>query len=392
MAAETARQFEALEAQARKIMAVFVEAGHELVAPAIIQPAGVFLDVIGEALRARTYVFTDAEGAELCLRPDLTVPTCRLHLERHADARVPARYCYNGPAFRFQPQGASRVHPREFRQAGIESFGAADRETAEAETLATIVAALRAAGLREFRLTIGDLGLFRAILEAAAMPPRARTRLAHSFWRPQDFRAELKRLAAEPASAARAVPDALRARLDPASPDAAETAVAEYLEREGIEIVGTRTAAEIAAGLLAKIEDARSPPLAPAAVSLIEGYVAVKSSARAAPVKLAGLARANGGGFEKALAAFERRLALLAGAGIDLDRCEFSAEFGRNLEYYTGLVFEIVGPGLGRLSPVAGGGRYDGLLRAAGAAADVPAVGGAIHTERLLAAVTGEVL
>ncbi|MEQ1671965.1 MAG: ATP phosphoribosyltransferase regulatory subunit, partial [Hyphomicrobium sp.] len=58
-------------------------------------------------------------------------------------------------------------------------------------------------------------------------------------------------------------------------------------------------------------------------------------------------------------------------------------------EYYTGLVFEVLAPALGAQSPVAGGGRYDGLMRAAGASADVPAVGGAIHTERLLAALDG---
>ena len=35
------------------------------------------LDAIGEALRARTYVFIDPDGDELCLRPDLTVPALR---------------------------------------------------------------------------------------------------------------------------------------------------------------------------------------------------------------------------------------------------------------------------------------------------------------------------
>ena len=44
---------------------------------------------------------------------------------------------------------------------------------------------------------------------------------------------------------------------------------------------------------------------------------------------------------------------------------------------------------LGKRSPVAGGGRYDGLMRMCGAPADVAAVGGAIHTERLLKAVRG---
>ncbi|MET0408185.1 MAG: ATP phosphoribosyltransferase regulatory subunit, partial [Hyphomicrobium sp.] len=106
MTAETVQNLEALALQAQTLMSVFTKAGYDAVAPAIIQPADVFLDVIGESLRGRTYVFTDQDGAELCLRPDITVPTCRLHLERHAEPMTPARYCYNGPAFRFQPQGA----------------------------------------------------------------------------------------------------------------------------------------------------------------------------------------------------------------------------------------------------------------------------------------------
>src|SRR4026209_2402056 len=77
MAAEAAQKVEALEAQAQRLLGAFTRAGYEQVAPSIIQPAGLFLDVVGEALRARTYVFTDPDGEELCLRPDLTVPTCR---------------------------------------------------------------------------------------------------------------------------------------------------------------------------------------------------------------------------------------------------------------------------------------------------------------------------
>ena len=98
--------------------------GYEQVAPSIIQPADIFLDQIGEEIRSRTYVFTDLAGDELCLRPDLTVPVSRLYLERHPDAKAEARYCYNGPAFRFFPDRSNQAHPREFRQAGIECFGA----------------------------------------------------------------------------------------------------------------------------------------------------------------------------------------------------------------------------------------------------------------------------
>ena len=90
-----------------------------------------------------------------------------------------------------------------------------------------------------------------------------------------------------------------------------------------------------------------------------------------------------------ALETYHRRLQLLASAGIDSDRVQFQAEFGRNLEYYTGFVFEVLVAGLGPQSPIAGGGRYDSLLRAAGAPVDVPAVGAMIHTERLLSAASG---
>src|SRR4029450_3508476 len=161
MAAEAAQKFEALEDQAQRLLATFRRAGYEQGAPSIIQPAGLFLDVIGEALRARTYVFTDPDGEELCLRPDLTVPTCRLHLARYRDGKVPARYCYSGSAFRYQPAGADKAHPREFRQAGIESFAVADREQDDAAVVATIAEALRDAGLAQFTLRLGERGPFQ---------------------------------------------------------------------------------------------------------------------------------------------------------------------------------------------------------------------------------------
>jgi ATP phosphoribosyltransferase regulatory subunit len=92
-------------------------------------------------------------------------------------------------------------------------------------------------------------------------------------------------------------------------------------------------------------------------------------------------------GIAAALRAFERRSVMLAESGIDMSRVPFAGEFGRNVAYYTGFVFEVLAPALGPASPVAGGGRYDGLLKAVGAPHPVPAIGGAIHTERLLAAV-----
>lgn len=389
MAAETALKFEALEAQAQLVMSVFVKAGHEAVAPAIIQPADVFLDCIGEAVRARTYVFTDPEGAELCLRPDLTVPTCRLHIARHQDPATPAKYCYNGPAFRFQAEGADAAHPREFRQAGIERFGDTKREAAETATIALIIEALEEAGLRSWSLRLGDLGLFGAVLDAAALPVRWRKRLGEAFWRPETFRSELKRLSTAPAEIAAKLPADLMSALLPKDLEASEAQVAAYLESRGIDVVGTRTVSEMTERLLDVAADRDARPLDDAAARLIASYVAVSGPARTAGEKISDILKGTKSGVGAALDAYDRRLAQLANAGLDLDRVTFAAEFGRNLEYYTGLVFEVVAPALGSDSPVAGGGRYDGLMRSAGAAQDVPAVGGAIHTERLLQVAKG---
>jgi ATP phosphoribosyltransferase regulatory subunit len=389
MAAETAKQFEALETQAQILMSHFTKAGYEAVAPAIIQPADVFLDVVGEALRARTYVFTDPDGDELCLRPDLTVPTCRLHLERNGHGKVPAKYCYNGPAFRFQPQGADRTHPREFRQAGIESFGDPDREAADSATMTHVVDALGAAGLTDAELTVGDLGLFRALLASLEMPERWRQRLMHRFWRPQCFHDELQRLKSGMSDGLGKKPHELIVSLMDSGEAEAERRVAAYLESQGIEMVGTRTLGEIAERLRWIAADGKTDPLPASTVEEIESYLRVRGPAADAWKTLAGYAKGRPG-MAQALEAYQSRLKLLEDLEGAVARMEFAAEFGRSLEYYTGFVFEVVSSRLGPLSPVAGGGRYDGVLKAAGAPFDVPAVGGAIHTERLLDAIAGD--
>jgi len=75
---------------------------------------------------------------------------------------------------------------------------------------------------------------------------------------------------------------------------------------------------------------------------------------------------------------FEVTWELLEAAGV-ADRV--TVDFGtmRSFDYYSGMVFELLAPGLGL--PLGGGGRYDGVLAAFGAPA--PAAGFAIGIERL---------
>jgi len=386
MAAESAQQFEALEAQAVTLLDVFREGGYEQVAPSIIQPADILLDQIGEAIRGRTYVFTDLSGAELCLRPDLTVPVSRLYLERHPHADVEARYCYNGPAFRFQLKRASEADPREFRQAGIECFGVLDRESADAEVVLLVADAVRSAGLRDFRFRFGDIALFFALLDALSLPERWRLKLRHYFWRPPTFHALLSRLAKGEGAASAGPAAALAATLPVQDLERAEEILASYLDANNLPLAGNRTLGEITERLLDYAADLRAEPLPKEAATVIDYYLSVEASPREAIDRIAGIAQGSGIDLEPGLYMLAHRLDLLEECGVNINAASFATEFGRDFEYYSGMVFQIeVGGDKG--SPIAGGGRYDGLLRSVGARAEVPAVGSAIQTERLLASV-----
>ena len=76
----------------------------------------------------------------------------------------------------------------------------------------------------------------------------------------------------------------------------------------------------------------------------------------------------------------------LSQQGIDPNNLMFDANFGRNLEYYDGFVFEMRVQGGEAHPPLAGGGRYDALTVRLGAESPVPAIGGIIRPEAVLEA------
>src|SRR6478672_5319412 len=115
--------FAALDALAER-------AGYVVTDPPVLQPADLFLDLLGEDMRRRAFLVTDPEGRDFCLRPDFTIPVSLGHLERHPGGSTGA-YAYRGPVFRYRADG-----PGEFLQAGFENFGRRDIEAADAEMLA----------------------------------------------------------------------------------------------------------------------------------------------------------------------------------------------------------------------------------------------------------------
>jgi ATP phosphoribosyltransferase regulatory subunit len=356
----------ALERQNAAIMAVFERAGFDQIAPDIIQPADIFLERSGEDIRARTFVFNDPEGHELCLRPDLTVPACRYHLTHAANVAAEARYSYLGPAFRFPNE---RLSPQEFNQAGLEWFGAAEPVAAEARMVKLAISALEAAGASGLKVTLGDVGLFNALLNDTEMPTRWRRRLRHQFWRPQAFHELLVTFAAGVNSKRSSISPIIDTMKN-------ENAVAAWIEQNEIPLQGTRSVEEVTARLQEKFADRSQAPIKR---DVLENYLGIEGSA--VDVLLLLKTIQGGASYKAAVDAYEQRLEALEELGLNPRRFKFSANFGREIEYYTGLVFQIE---IGELA-VAGGGRYDELLSDLGASEKVPAIGCAIHTERLQA-------
>ena len=81
---------------------------------------------------------------------------------------------------------------------------------------------------------------------------------------------------------------------------------------------------------------------------------------------------------------FDRRLVALRAQGIDTATLDFQASLGRSsMEYYDGFVFGFHGDR--DAPPVASGGRYDALTARLGAGRSIPAVGGVIRPNLVIA-------
>ncbi|MFV0296221.1 MAG: ATP phosphoribosyltransferase regulatory subunit [Hyphomicrobiaceae bacterium] len=389
----SSRWIEALGRQDTIVSSIFARAGFEPVQPAVIQPAALFLDLLGEDLRARTYVFSDPDGRELCLRPDLTIPTAQHYLDQNEGCGEPQRYAYNGVVFRYQREDDNLARPREFRQSGIEHFAPPSPPKAEAEILALTVESIRAAGLRACNVRIGDIGIFDALLEGVDMPARWREQLRHHLRHPAAFRRQLQKLM-KPEEFGRALADPLFRAIEAARRGTIRhgdgvAALEKHLEDQGLAIAGTRTLDEIALQLEGLAADLRSPPLDPRSALLLDAYVKLATPAKDTVSNIQALLKGTDINIDPALEQFEDRLKLTSQEGVDISEAPFSGGFGRQFEYYTGFVFEILSGALAEDTPVAGGGRYDKLVETINSGVSIAAVGAAIHADRLLLAVRG---
>src|SRR6266550_5922232 len=364
--------------RAQALIGAYLRAGYARIDPPLLQPAEPFLDLSGEDIRRRMFLTADPQGREMCLRPDLTIPVSRAYLQSAA-AGKPAGFCYLGAVFRHRP-GASA----EFLQLGIESFGRPDKAAADAEMLALGLEATAQYGLTGSEIRIGDIGLFSAFIAALDLAPAWKRRLIKDFNRKSSLKHDLNQLTL---AAADNPPEyqGVLAALAGSDPKAAHALVTDLLSIAGITAVGGRSVGEIADRFLEQAALGASSGLPRHTRALIEKFLAVAGDPREAAAKLHAFAREAKISLKPALDLFENRTCALSARGVDVSRIHFSTAFGRGLDYYTGVVFELDDPRTQANGPLVAGGRYDGLLTRLGSARAISAVGFAVWIERLAA-------
>ncbi|MCI9531007.1 MAG: ATP phosphoribosyltransferase regulatory subunit [Lachnospiraceae bacterium] len=165
---------------ARKL--ILQESLHELLRQygyhAIETPTFEFFDIfskeIGTTPSKDLYKFFDREGNTLVLRPDMTPSIARCAAKYYGDEPFPVRLCYMGNTFINNSSYQGRL--KESTQLGAELIGD-NSVDADAEILALVVNALKTAGLQEFQVGVGHVGIFQGLVQAAGLEEEAEQEL-----------------------------------------------------------------------------------------------------------------------------------------------------------------------------------------------------------------------
>ena len=169
---DAARRIRHLE---QTLLGVLTSGGYE----EVILPMFEYLDVLAPGLESeliqKCYQFVDrATGRLMLLRPDATAQIARTIAMGMMGTTLPLRLCYRTSVFRYEREHAGR--DREIFQVGAELIGV-DGVTGDAEVLTLLLDCLRAVGLPSFKVAVGHVGFFTALLVRAGLSKEGQKRV-----------------------------------------------------------------------------------------------------------------------------------------------------------------------------------------------------------------------
>lgn len=156
------KECQARRAVEERVKMVFRSLGYS----EVVTPELEFYDVFANEFRPlpqeMMYKFIDARGRILVLRPDNTMPIARLVSTKLRSFAPPLRLYYDQTVYRVSPTMTGRRD--EVPQCGVELIGVGGMR-ADLEVVATAVETLRSAAAIDFRLELGHVGFYKAIID-----------------------------------------------------------------------------------------------------------------------------------------------------------------------------------------------------------------------------------
>ncbi len=336
------------------IIKTFESKGFVLSEPDVLLDSNYIIERSGEKFRSSMLTFEREDGKTMCLRPDLTVASCISFLQKKTTSKI----YYSGQAYRkSNKKGSNFIN----NQLGIEILGSKNEIQDDFKVISTILSSAKKIKKKKIQIKVGDIGLFKSLIYALDMPERWKLRLIRHFWRPNYFAELLKRLEKN-------------TDIDPVTFDADKKRFYEMKKLNQDKVIAGRSISEILKRFDKKIKDPRSFDDGKKIVKIIKSFLKINCKLSELDKKLLNFAEKNN--LNKDIFKDLKSVLNLKKLNQDIN---FIVNFGRDIEYYTGIVFEV----FSGKKEIARGGRYDDLLKSLGAKKNIPAVGAAINLKNI---------
>ena len=310
----------------------------------------------GESFRKFIFSFTDQGGNELCLRPDLTIVSCLRYLENNLKGKE--KIFYNGQAYR---KSENKKDSIVRNQVGFEIIGSRNEKNDDKEIINTSLKSLKNFNYSSGEITIGNVEIFNLLISKLDIPKRWKLRLSRHFWREDYFNDLLKRLETN-------------SDVDPTIVEIDKKRYFRMLKDDQSTIIANRTINEILSRFDKKIKDPRRPSKGRNISKIIKEFLKIKCPINNAAKVLNKFFKKY-----KINLLVDQRYFPISKNKINKLNVTFSAAFGRQLEYYTGMVFKIDIKSKSKIINCCNGGRYDKLISDLGSKKQTPAVGAALN-------------
>ena len=310
----------------------------------------------GESFRKFIFSFIDQTGNELCLRPDLTIASCLRYLENNLKGKE--KIFYSGQAYRKSENKKDSIIRN---QIGFEIIGSQSEKIDDKEIINTSLKSLKNFKYSSGTITIGNVEIFNLLISKLDIPKRWKLRLSRHFWREDYFNDLLKRLETN-------------SDVDPTIVEVDKKRYLKMLQDNQSFIVANRTIKEILERFDKKIKDPRRPSRGRNISKIIRDFLKIECPINDAAFELNKFFRKN-----KINLVVDQKYFPISKNKISKLNVVFSTSFGRQLEYYTGMVFKIDIRSKSRIINCCNGGRYDKLISDLGSKKQTPAVGAALN-------------